>query len=218
MYLRKPSLILKIMLESKWKIVTISSAGECAEKLSLSQIASGNVKWYSHPGRQFGSFLKNFTFTYQMSHHSHSWISQKKMKHVHVKTCMWLFIATFGNSPKLESPLDCKEIKPVNPKGNQSWLFIERTDTKAEALILKLPDAKSGLIEKDPDGGKDWRQKEKRVAEGEMVREHYWLGYGFEPTPGYSERQGSLACCMQSMGSQKVRRDLATEEQQSASI
>ena len=60
MYLRKPSLILKIMLESKWKIVTISSAGECAEKLSLSQIASGNVKWYSHPGRQFGSFLKNY--------------------------------------------------------------------------------------------------------------------------------------------------------------
>lgn len=78
MYLRKPSLILKTMLESKWKIVTISNAGECAEKLSLSQIASGNVKWYGHPGRHFGSFSKNFTFIYHMFQHSHSWISQKK--------------------------------------------------------------------------------------------------------------------------------------------
>ena len=143
MYLRKPSLILKIMLESKWKIVTISNAGEYAEKLSLSQIASGNVKWYSHPGRQFGSFSKNFTFTYRMFQHSHSWISQKKTKHVHMKTCMWLFIATFGNSPKLESPLDCKDIKPVNPKGNQSWIFTRRTDAEAEAPILCPPDVRS---------------------------------------------------------------------------
>ena len=78
----------------------------------------------------------------------------EKMKHVHMKTCMWLFIATFGNSPKLERPLDCKEIKPVNPKGNQSWIFIWRTDAEAEAPILWPPDAKSQLIGKDPDAGK----------------------------------------------------------------
>ena len=70
----------------------------------------------------------------------------------------------------LESPLDCKEIKSVNPKGNQPWIFIERTDAEAEAPILSLPDAKDWLIGKDPDDGKDWRQKEKQKAEDEMVR------------------------------------------------
>ena len=69
-----------------------------------------------------------------------------------------------------ESPMDCKEIKSVNPKGNQSWIFIERTDAEAEALILWLPDVKSWLFGKDPDAGKDWRQKEKGEAEDGMVR------------------------------------------------
>ena len=69
-----------------------------------------------------------------------------------------------------ESPLDYKEIKPVNPKGNQSWIFIGRTDAEAEARILWPPDMKSQLIGKDPDAGKDWRQKEKRATENEMVR------------------------------------------------
>ena len=70
----------------------------------------------------------------------------------------------------LVSPLDYKEIKPVNPKGNQPWIFIERTDAASEALVLWPPDAKNGLIRKDQDAGKDWRQKEKGVAEDEMVR------------------------------------------------
>ena len=70
----------------------------------------------------------------------------------------------------LESPLDCKEIKPVNPKGNQPWIFIRRTGAKAEASILWPPDAKSHLIGKDPDAGKDWRQNEKSATEDEMVR------------------------------------------------
>ena len=69
----------------------------------------------------------------------------------------------------LESPLDSKEIKPVNPKGNQPWIFIGRTDAEAEAPILWPPDVKTRLIGKDPDAGKDWRQKEKRAAEDEMV-------------------------------------------------
>ena len=69
----------------------------------------------------------------------------------------------------LESPLDSKEIKPVNPKGNQPWIFFGRTDAEAEAQILWPPDAKSQFIGKDPDAGKDWRQKEKGMAEDEMV-------------------------------------------------
>ena len=70
----------------------------------------------------------------------------------------------------LESPLDCKEIKPVNPKENQPWIFIGNNDIEAETLIICPPDAKSWLIGKDLDAGKDWRQKQKRAAEDEMVR------------------------------------------------
>ena len=70
----------------------------------------------------------------------------------------------------LESPLDFKEIQPVSPKGNQSWIFIGRIDAEAEAPIIWPPDVKSQLIGKDPDAGKDWRQKEKGAAEDEMVR------------------------------------------------
>ena len=94
----------------------------------------------------------------------------------------------------LESPLDCKEIKPVNPKESQSWIFIGRTD--AEAPILWPPDAKSRLIRKDPDAGKDWRQEEKGMTEDEMVGWHHRLnGHEFEQAPGDGEGQGSLACC-----------------------
>ena len=96
----------------------------------------------------------------------------------------------------LESPLDCKEIKPVNPKGNQSWIFIRRTDAEAETPILWLPDAKNWLIGKDPDAGKDWRQEEKGMMEDEMVGWHHWLdGHEFEQAPGVGDGQGSLACC-----------------------
>ena len=74
----------------------------------------------------------------------------------------------------LESPLDCKEIQPVHPKGDESWLFIGRTDAAAETPILWLLDAKSWLIWKDPDAGKDWRQEEKGMIEDEMVGWHHW--------------------------------------------
>ena len=93
-----------------------------------------------------------------------------------------------------ESPLDSKEIKPENPKGNQPWIFIERT--AAEAPILWPPDGKSSLIGRDPDDGKDWRQEEKEVTEGEMVGWHHWLsGQEFEQTPADGEGKGSLVCC-----------------------
>ena len=81
----------------------------------------------------------------------------------------------------LESPLDSKEIQPVHPKGNKSWIFIGRTDAEAETPILWLPDVKNWLIWKDPDAGKDWRQEEKGTTEDEMAGWHHRLnGYGFE--------------------------------------
>ena len=95
----------------------------------------------------------------------------------------------------LASPLDCKEIKPVNPQGNQPWIFTGRTDAKAEAPILWPPDAKSWLTGKDPDAGKDWGQEETAVTEDEMVGWYHWLsGREFEQTLGDSEGQGSLVC------------------------
>ena len=96
----------------------------------------------------------------------------------------------------LESPLDCKEIQPVDPKGYQSWVFIGRTDAEAETPLLWAPDVKNWLIRKDPDAGKDWGQEEKGATEDEMVGWHHWLnGHEFEQTLGDSEGQGSLVCC-----------------------
>ena len=94
----------------------------------------------------------------------------------------------------LKSPLDCKEIKPVHPKGN-TRILIGRTDAEAEPLILWPPDVKNWLIWKDPDARKDWR-REKGMTEDEMVRWHHWLnGHEFEQAPGDGEGQGSLVCC-----------------------
>ena len=91
--------------------------------------------------------------------------------------CFWTVVL----EKALESPLDFKEFKPVHPKGNQSWIFIGRTDAEAETPILWLPDVKNGLIGKDPDAGKDWRQEEKGISEDEMIEWHHWLeGHEFE--------------------------------------
>ena len=95
---------------------------------------------------------------------------------------------------RLLSPLDCKEIQPVNPKGNQSWMFIGRTEVEAETPIVWPSDVKSWLIGKDPDAGKDWRQ-EKGTSEDEMVGWHHWLnGHELEQAPGDGDGQGSLCC------------------------
>ena len=97
---------------------------------------------------------------------------------------------------RLESPLDCKEIQPVHPKGNQSWIFIERTDAEAETPIIWLPDVKNWLIWIDPDAGKDWRQEEKGTSEDEMVGWHHRLnGHEFEQALEVGNGQESLACC-----------------------
>ena len=103
--------------------------------------------------------------------------------------CFWIVVL----EKTLESPLDCK-IKPVNPKGNQSWIFIGRTDAEAP-LGLWPPDAKNWLIRKDPDAGKDWREEEKGATKDEMVGWHDWLGgCEFEQAPGVGDGLGSLVC------------------------
>ena len=114
--------------------------------------------------------------------------------------CFWTVVL----EKTLESPLDSKEIKWVNPKGTQSWIFIGRTDAEAEAPVLWPPDAKSWLIGKDLDAGKDWGQEEKGLTEDEMVEWHE-----FKQTLGDSEGQGTGM--LQSMGSQSVRNDWVTE-------
>ena len=107
----------------------------------------------------------------------------------------WCF-QTMVLEKTLGSPLDSKEIKPVNPKGNQSWIFIGRPDAKAEVPILWPPDAKSCLIGKDSDAGKDSGQKEKGATADEMTEWHHQLnGHEIDQTPEGSEGQGSLACC-----------------------
>ena len=110
----------------------------------------------------------------------------------------------------LESPLDCKEIQPAHPKGNQSWIFIGRTDAEAEALILWSPDVKNGLIWKDPDAGKDWRQEEKGMTgwDGWMASPTWWTWvWASSGSWWWAGKPGVL----QSMGSQRVRHDWATE-------
>ena len=106
--------------------------------------------------------------------------------------CFW----TLMLEKTLESPLDCKEIKPVHPKGDQSRVFIGRTEVEAETPILWPPDVKSWLIWKDPDAGKDWGQEEKGMTEDEMFGWHHQLGgHGFGWTPRVGDGQWGLACC-----------------------
>ena len=106
--------------------------------------------------------------------------------------CFWTMVF----EKTLESPLDFKEIKPVNPRGNQSWLFIGRTDAEAEAPIFWPPDVKKWLIGKDPGDGKDFKKEEKGTTEDEIVGWHHWLNeHEFGQALGVGDGQGSLACC-----------------------
>ena len=106
--------------------------------------------------------------------------------------CFWAVVL----EKTLESPLDYKKIQPVHPKGNQSWMFIGRTDVEAETPILWPPDVKSWLIGKDPDAGKDRGQEEKGTTEDEMFGWHHWLdGHEFGWTPGVGGRRGGLVFC-----------------------
>ena len=127
-------------------------------------------------------FSSSYVWMWEL-HHKEGWAPKN-----------WCF-QTVALEKTLESPLDCK-IKSVNPTRNQYWIFIGRTDAKAEALILRPPDAKSQLIGKDPDAGKDWRQEDKGTTENEMIGYHHrFNGHEFEQAPGDGEGQGSLECC-----------------------
>ena len=106
--------------------------------------------------------------------------------------CFWTVVL----DKTVESSLDCKEIQPVNPKGNQSWIFIGRTDAEAETPILWPSAVKNWLIGKDSDAGRDWGQEEKGTTEDEMAGWHHWVnGHESECTPGVGDGQGGLACC-----------------------
>ena len=125
---------------------------------------------------------------------SHVWMWELDYKESWAPTnwCFWTVVL----EKTLESPLDSKEIQPVHPKGNQSWIFIGRTDAEAEAPILWPPDAKNWLTGKDRDAGKDWRWEENQMTEYAMVGWHNWLDeHEFEQTLGVGDGQGSLACC-----------------------
>ena len=116
--------------------------------------------------------------------------------HISISVWEWTVLLNYGIGEDSWSLLDSKEIKPLNPKGNQHWIFIGRTDAEAERPILWPLDVRSQLIRKDPDAGKDWRQEEKGTTEDEMVGWHPQLnGHEFEQAPGDSEGQGSTACC-----------------------
>ena len=108
------------------------------------------------------------------------------------KYCFWTVVL----EKTLESPLDSKDIQPINPKGNESWIFIGRTDAEVETPILWPPDVKNWLIGKDLDAGKDWRWEEKETTEVEMVVWYHRLnGHEFEQAPGVGNGQGILVCC-----------------------
>ena len=116
--------------------------------------------------------------------HKESWVQ--------MNWCFWTVLL----EKTLESPLDSKEVKSVNLKGNQPWIFIGRTNADAETPILWPPDAKNWLIWKDPDSGNDWRQEEKGMTEDEMVGWHHQLnGYEFEQASWDGKGQESLVCC-----------------------
>ena len=131
-----------------------------------------HIKRHRHYFANKGPSSQSYAFS-----SSHEWIQELDYKESWVPKnwCFWTVVLE-----KTESPFDCKEIKPVNPKGNQSWIFFGRTNAEAEAPILWPPDVKNWLIGKDPDAGKDWRW-EKGMTEDEMVGWYHWLnGHEFE--------------------------------------
>ena len=155
----------------------IKDACSLEEKLwqnSYDKIAREHIKKQRHYFADKGSYSQSYGFS---SSHVWMWELDYKESWASKNWCFWTVVL----EKTLESPLDCKEIQPVNPKGNQSWIFIERTDAEAKTPILWPPDAQSWLTGKDPDAGKDWRQEEKGMTEDEMVGWHHPLnGHEFE--------------------------------------
>ena len=147
----------------------ITAGGDCSHtikrRLLLGKTVMNNQRHYfvnkdpSSPGYDFSS---GHVWMWELDY-KESWAAKN--------LCFWSVVL----EKTLESPLDCKEIQPVHPKGDQSWMFTGRTDVEAETPVLWPSDAKNWLIGKDPDAGKDWRQEEKGITEGEMVEWHHPL-------------------------------------------
>ena len=148
-----------------------------------------HIKKLRHHFANKGPYNQSYGFS---SSHVRMWELGHKKGWALKNWCFWTVVL----EKILESPLDCREIQSVHPKGNQSWIFIRRTNAEAETPIICPPDVKNWLLGKDPDAGKDWKQKEKGMKEDEMVGWHTQLdGHEFEQAPGVGEVQGSLACC-----------------------
>ena len=136
-----------------------------------------------------GPYSQNYAFS---SNHIQMWELDHKADWVPKNYCFQNVVL----EKTLESPLDSEEIKPVNPKGNQPWIFTGRTNVKAEASILWPPDVKNWLMWKDTDAGEYWRQNEKWATEDEMVGWHHQFNrHEVQQTPGDNEGQGRLVCC-----------------------
>ena len=149
----------------------ITADGDCSHEIKrcslLGRKAMTNLNsiW---KGRDKGTSSQSYGFS-----SGHVWMWELDYKPSWAQKNWWFWIVALEKI--LESPLDCKEIQPVHPKGNQSWVFIGRIDLEAETSVLWPPDAKSWLIWKDPDAGKDWGQEEKRMTEDEMAGWHHRL-------------------------------------------
>ena len=190
-------------MAKQWKVTNviflgskITAGGNCSHeikrRLLLGRKAMSNLdsilksKHYSSdrgPSSQSYGFSSSHVWMWELFSHKES-LALKNW-------CFWTVVL----EKTLESPLDCKEIKPFNSKGSQSWIFIGRTDIEAEVPILWPPDVKKWLTGKDPDAGKDWRREEKGMTEDEMVGWHHRLdGCEFEQASGIGG-QGSLVCC-----------------------
>ena len=148
-----------------------------------------HIKEPRHYFANKGLCSQNYGFS---SSHVWMWELSYKESWALKSWCFW----TVELEKTLESPLDCREIQPVHSKGNQSWMYIGRTDAEAETPILWPPDVKNWLIWKDPDAGKDCKWEEKGRTEDEMVGLHHWRdGHEFEQALGLGDGQESLACC-----------------------
>ena len=173
----------------------ITADGDCSHEMTLASRKESydqprqHIKKQRHFFVHKGPLSQGYGFS---SGHVWMWELDYKENWTQKNWCFWTVV--LEKTP--ESPLDCKEIKPVKPKRNQSWIFTGRTDGETKAPELWPPDAKSWLTGKDPDAGKDWRWEEKGTTEDEMAGWHHWFnGHEFEQTQGDSEEQGSLMCC-----------------------
>ena len=155
----------------------------------IKAMTTQHIKKQKHYFANKGPYSQSYGFS-----SSHVWTWELDHKESWTLKYWWFWTVVLEKT--LESPLDCKEIQSVNLKGNQSWIFIGRTNAEAEAAIFWPPDMKNWLLRKDPDAGKEWRQEENGTTEDEKVGWYHHLdGHEFEQTPGDSEGQRSLVCC-----------------------